>query len=121
MEGQESTRKKDERKTQISQGKSDGIGGVLVLGGALALACLIAIFTIKNRRSQKYPKVCQTNQRETSDTKKKIKEEKACAFSQHLQPLVIHDAPSMLVFYLSLWLICNFTSHGTSKISVTYI
>ena len=50
MEGQESTSKKDERKNQISQGKSDGIGGVLMLGGALALASLIEIFTIKNRR-----------------------------------------------------------------------
>lgn len=96
MEGQEDTSKKDERKTKISQDKRIGIGGVLVLGGALALASLIAIFTIKNRRSQKYPKVCQTNQRETSDTKKKMKE-KACACSQHLQPLMIHDAPSMLV------------------------
>ena len=111
MERQESTRKKDERKTQISQGKCDCIGGVLVLGGALAIASLIAIFTIKNKRSQNYPKVCQTNQRETSNTKKKMKEEKAFAFSQHLQPLMIHNASSMLVFYLSLWSICNFTTH----------
>ena len=58
MDGQESTSKKDERKTQISQGKSDGIGGVLVLGGALALASLIEIFTIKNRRDvKKKPKI----------------------------------------------------------------
>ena len=90
MEGQESTRKKDERKTHISQGKSDGIRRVLVLGGTFARASFIAIFTIKNRRSQKYPMVCQMNQRETSDTKKKMKEEKACTFSQHLQPLVPH-------------------------------
>lgn len=87
------------------------------------------------RRSQKYTEVCQTNQRETSDAKKKMKEEKACAFSQkmHLQPLAIHGEYlfillhryvlcfSMLVFNLSLWSICNFTSHGTFETSVIHI
>ena len=77
MEEKESTSKKDESRTQISQGKSDGIGGVLVLGGALALASLIAIFTIKDRRrdDKKKPEVHKGVSNESNGNFRRKKED----------------------------------------------
>jgi hypothetical protein len=49
MEEQKSTCKRDKKMTQISFGGGDGIGGLVVLGGALAVAGFMAIFAIKNR------------------------------------------------------------------------
>jgi hypothetical protein len=75
MERQESTIKKDKRKTQISVGGGDGIGGMLVLGGALAVAGLIFFFTIKNRRrdANKEPKIhkCVTKESKKNFSGKK--------------------------------------------------
>jgi len=54
-EGQKSTScKRDKKTTQISFGGGDGVGGLVVLGGALAVAGL-TVFAIKNRRSSKKP------------------------------------------------------------------
>ncbi|XP_050263616.1 uncharacterized protein LOC126707917 [Quercus robur] len=109
MEGQESTSKKDERKTQISQGKSDGIGGVLVLGGALALASLIAIFTIKNRRrdAKKKPEVHKGVSNKSNGNFRRKKEDER---REGLRFFSI-DAPSTT----------RDSRHGTSEISVIHI
>ncbi|XP_059435851.1 uncharacterized protein LOC132168808 [Corylus avellana] len=49
MEEQKSTCKRDKKMTQISFGGGNGIGALVVLGGALAVAGLMAVFAIKNR------------------------------------------------------------------------
>lgn len=55
-EGQKSTScKRDKKTTQISFGGGDGVGGLVVLGGALAVVGLTAVFAIKNRKSSKKP------------------------------------------------------------------
>ncbi|KAK9983735.1 hypothetical protein SO802_033260 [Lithocarpus litseifolius] len=109
MEGQESTSKKDERKTQISQGKSEGIGGALVLGGVLALASLIAIFTIKNRRrdAKKKPKVHKGVSNESKGNFRRKKEDER---REGLR-FFLKDAPSTT----------RDSRHGTSEISVIHI
>lgn len=56
MEEQKSTGgKRDKKTTQISFCGGDCIGGLVLFGGALAVAGLIAVFTIKKRRSSKKP------------------------------------------------------------------
>ncbi|GMY16971.1 glutamic acid-rich protein-like [Fagus crenata] len=110
MERQESTIKKDKRKTQISLGGGDGIGGMLVLGGALAVAGLIFFFTIKNRRrdANKEPKIhkCVTKESKKNFFEDEGSEGLRCFLSQ-TSSSTTHNS-------------C-FMRYGTSEISVAHI
>lgn len=60
------------KRTRISLGGGDGIAGVVVFGGALAIAGLIAVFTFKKRRR----KDADNNLRNPSDVSKESKNSK---------------------------------------------
>lgn len=74
MAEQKSSSKQYKKRTQISLGGGDGIGGVVVFGGALAIAGLIGIFTFKNRR-RKDADIYPRNPRDASKESKNSKRE----------------------------------------------
>ncbi|KAG6703991.1 hypothetical protein I3842_07G114300 [Carya illinoinensis] len=110
MEEQKNRSKQDMKRTRISLGGGDGIAGVVVFGGALAIAGLIAVFTFKKRR-----KDADHNPRNPSDVSKESKNSKReDEGSEGLR--FISQTPSLIKDYGSC-----LTSHGTPQTSVTQI
>ncbi|GLT64270.1 hypothetical protein SLA2020_367740 [Shorea laevis] len=100
MEEQKSTSgKRDKKTTQISFCGGDGIGGLVLFGGALAVAGLIAVFTIKKRRSSKKPSGhggSKESKNSLISCKKEMKEVKGCAFF-----LQLHRPPFLIIIHVS--------------------
>ncbi|KAF5455296.1 hypothetical protein F2P56_024891 [Juglans regia] len=95
------------KRTRIKLGGGDGIGGVVVFGGALAIAGLIAVFAFKNRRM----KEADINPRNPNDVSKESKNKKReDEGSEGLRFI------SQTSYYGSC-----LTSHGTPQTSVTQI
>ncbi|XP_041018218.1 glutamic acid-rich protein-like [Juglans microcarpa x Juglans regia] len=107
MEEQKSRSKQDMKRNRINLRGGDGIGGVVVFGGALAIAGLIAVFAFKNRRM----KDADNNPRNPSDVSKESKNNKReDEGSEGLRFI------SQTSYYASC-----LTSHGTPQTSVTQI